>query len=57
MLMFGHAPGNGAWRNTQEELLNGALARLLKDRGLDAEAEQHIDVLVNVGGRRTRKGK
>ena len=43
------------WRmaNTQEELLNGALARLLKDRGLDAEAEQqHIDVLVNVGGLR-----
>ena len=44
--------------NTQEELLNGALARLLKDRGLDAEAEQqHIDILVNIGGRRTRKGK
>ena len=44
--------------NTQEELLNGALARLLKARGLDAEAEQqHIDVLVNVGGLRTHKGK
>ena len=43
------------WRmaNTQEELLNGATARLLRERGLDAEAEQqHIDVLVNVGGLR-----
>ena len=39
--------------NTQEELLNGALARLLRARGLDAEAErQHIDVLVSVGGLR-----
>ena len=37
--------------DTKEELLNGALARLLRERGLDAEAEQrHIDVVVNVGG-------
>ena len=44
--------------DTKEELLNGALARLLRERGLDAEAEQrHIDVVVNVGGLRTRKGK
>ena len=39
--------------DTHETLLNGATARLLKARGLDAGAEQqYIDVLVNVGGLR-----
>ena len=37
--------------NTKEELLNGALARGLKARGIEAEAElKHIDVVVNTGG-------
>ena len=39
--------------NTKEELLNGALARLLQEQGLAAEAErQYIDVVVTVGGLR-----
>ena len=42
-----------AMADTHETLLNGALARGLKARGLDAEAErEYIDVLVNVGGLR-----